>query len=330
METRHMSYRTLGRTDVAVSEISLGCWTMGGLTWVEGRAVGWADVDADEITAAVKRAVDAGVNHFDDADMYGNGHAERMLARVLERLGLKSEDFVIATKVGHARGTAEHAHDPLHIRHQCEQSLKNLRRDYVDIYYLHHGDFGPDGEWLDGTAETLDVLVNEGKVRLKGQSAYSDDDFVRAVPVVQPTVLQSWANALRPNFIKPEGVIGKLLAERQMSFVAFSPLQQGILLDKFDPENPPQFEEGDVRRNNERFTTEFLRPLKPKLAHLKARFVATTEDLAAVALRYVLNHANVACVIPGFRNERQVAINLGAATRELGAEDIAFIDRTLQ
>lgn len=320
-----MNYRKLGKTDVAVSEISLGCWTMGGLNWTDGKPNGWADVNEDEITAAVKRAVDAGVNHFDNADLYGNGRAERMLARVLKRLGLKSEQFVIATKVGHFRGTAEHAYDPLHIRHQCEQSLKNLQRDYVDIYYLHHGDFGPNGEWLAGAAETLDALVKEGKVRLKGQSAYSDADFQRAVPVVKPAVLQSWANALRPNFIKPDSVVGKLLADYQMSFVAFSPLQQGILLDKFDPENPPSFDEGDIRRTDKRFQPEFLRPLKPKLAQMKARFGSTVEDLSAVAQRYVLNHPRVACTIPGFRNERQVACNLAAAGRQLSAEDMKFI-----
>lgn len=321
-----MNYRELGKTGIKVSEISLGCWTMGGLNWNNGQANGWANVDEDEITSAIKSAVDAGVNHFDNADVYGNGNAERMLARVLKRLGLKSEDFIIATKVGHFRGTAEHGLDPLHIRHQCEQSLKNLGRDYIDLYYLHHGDFGANGEWLEGAAETLDALVKEGKIRIKGQSAYSDEDFVRAVPVVKPAVLQSWASSLRPNFIKPESVVGKLLAENEISFVAFSPLQQGILLDKFDPENPPDFEDGDMRRNNPRFTSEFLRSLKPKLDQLKQRFGSTPEILAAVALRYVLNHPNVACVIPGFRNENQVTSNLGAADFNLSEGDIEFIE----
>jgi aryl-alcohol dehydrogenase-like predicted oxidoreductase len=90
-----MKYRKLGTSDIKVSEISLGCWTMGGLNWADGRPNGWANVNEDEITAAVKKAVDAGVNHFDNADVYGNGKAERMLARVLKRLGLKSEDFII-------------------------------------------------------------------------------------------------------------------------------------------------------------------------------------------------------------------------------------------
>lgn len=324
-----MNYHALGTSDVKVSEISLGCWTMGGLNWVNGTANGWANVNEDEITAAIKRAVDAGVNHFDNADVYGNGKAELMLARVLKRLGLKSTDFVIATKVGHFPGTAEHAFHPLHIRHQCEQSLQNLGREYLDLYYLHHGDFGPQGEWLQGAADTLNALVREGKIRLKGQSAYSEEHFARAVPVVKPMVLQSWANALARDFIKPGGVVPRLLAEHQMSYVAFSPLAQGLLLDKFDPAKPPQFEEGDHRKRSGRFTTEKLLALKPKLAQLKARFGATTEDLSAVALRYLLNQPNMACVIPGFRNERQAVCNLAAVGRELSAADQAFIEQAL-
>lgn len=325
-----MKYNALGNTDIVVSEISLGCWTMGGLNWVDGKVNGWANVDENEITAAIKRAVDAGVNHFDNADVYGNGRAERMLARVLKRLGLKSEEYIIATKVGHFPGTAEHAYDPMHIRHQCEQSLKNLQRDYVDIYYLHHGNFGANAEWLAGAAATLDALVQEGKVRIKGQSAYSETDFQRAVPVVKPTVLQSWGNALRPNFIKPDSVVGRLLAEHTMSFVAFSPLQQGILLNKFDPEHPPLFEDGDIRATDARFKYEYLISLQPKLARLKERFGSTVDDLAGIAMRYVLHHPNMACVIPGFRNECQVSCNLGAMNRVLSDEDVVFIDQALR
>jgi len=317
-----MNTREVGRSGVKVSEISLGCWTMGGLNWVNGSPNGWANVDEDEITAAIKRAVDAGVNHFDNADVYGNGKAERMLARVLKKLGLKSTDFVIATKIGHFPGTAEHAYEPAHIRHQCEQSLINLQRDYIDIYYFHHGGFG---DHLHEAAATMDALVREGKVRVKGQSAYSEEDFERAVPVVKPAVLQSWAHAIDHKFIVPGSRVAKLLAEHGMSFVAFSPLAQGMLLDKFDPENPPQFEEGDHRRGQERFTKEGLLRMRAKLQGLKDRFGATTEDLAAVVQRYILNFPNVCCVIPGFRNERQVACNLAAVKRELTAEDMAFI-----
>jgi len=324
-----MNYRNLGTSDVKVSEVSLGCWTMGGLNWVNGNPNGWANVDEDEITAAIKKAVDAGVNHFDNADVYGNGRAERMLARVLDRLGLNSTDYVIATKIGHFPGTAEHAYEPAHIRHQCEQSLINLKRDYIDLYYFHHGDFGSDDRYLADAAATLDKLVEEGKVRIKGQSAYSAADFQKTVPVVRPQVLQSWANALDDQFVRPGSPVAKLMEEYNLTFVAFSPLAQGLLLDKFDPKNPPSFEAGDHRQHNGSFKTENLERLKPKMESLKARFGATVEDLSAVAQRYILNQPRVACTIPGFRNERQVAANLAAADRSLTDADVAFIRETL-
>jgi aryl-alcohol dehydrogenase-like predicted oxidoreductase len=320
-----MKTRRLGTSDIEVSEISLGCWTLGGLSWKEGQPDGWANVDEDDVVQAVKRAVDAGVNHFDNADVYGAGRAEQMLARVLKKLGLKSEDFIIATKIGHFRGTAAHAYEPAHIRHQCEQSLINLQRDFIDIYYFHHGDFGPSGEYLEEAAATMDELVKEGKVRIKGQSAYSAEHFERAVPVVKPQVLQSWANALDTQFITPGSPVANLLEEYNMSYVGFSPLSQGLLLDKYDPENPPKFEAGDHRAARPGFQEPALRALKPKLEKIKARFGSSTEDLAAVALNYILSFPNVGCVIPGFRNERQVNCNLAAAGQTLSADDVEFI-----
>ncbi len=325
-----MNYRPLGTSDVQVSEISFGCWTMGGLNWVNGSPNGWANVDEDEIAAGIKTAVDAGVNHFDNADVYGNGRAERMLARVLDKLGLKSEDFVIATKIGHFPGTADHAYEPAHIRHQCEQSLINLKRDYIDLYYFHHGDFGPEARLLPEAAATLDALVTEGKVRVKGQSAYSADDFERAVPVVKPQVLQSWAHALDDQFVRPGSRVSNLLEEYGMTFVAFSPLAQARLLDKYDPANPPEFEPGDHRRGSGAFGAEAIAALKPKLAKLKERFGDSTENLASMALNYILAQPRVACVIPGFRNERQARCNIAAAGRTLTAEDLQFIQETLR
>lgn len=322
-----MNYRQIGNTDLSVSEVSLGCWTMGGLNWVNGNANGWANVDEDEITAGIKTALDAGVNHFDNADVYGNGKAERMLARVLDKLGVKSESVIIATKIGHFPGTAEHAYEPAHIRHQCEQSLINLKRDYIDIYYFHHGWFG---DHLEEAAATMDALVAEGKVRVKGQSAYSTDDFERAIPIVKPAALQSWAHALDDQFVRPGARLQELMTEHSCTFVAFSPLAQGRLLDKFDPAKPPTFEPGDHRQTNSSFSADAITALKPKLELLKARFGSTTEDLSSIAQRYILNMDNVACVIPGFRNESQVRCNLSAVNRTLTADDIDFIRETLR
>jgi aryl-alcohol dehydrogenase-like predicted oxidoreductase len=175
----------------------------------------------------------------------------------------------------------------------------------------------------------MNELVKAGKVRAKGLSAYSDDDFERLVPKIQPDVLQTWANALDDHYIREGSRLQQLMAKHGLALVAFSPLAQGLLLDKLDPNKPPQFEPGDHRLGDRRFSVENLVALKPKLAKLKQRCGATTEDLAAVALNYVLAHPNIACVIPGFRNERQARINVNGAGRVLTEADLEFIRQTL-
>lgn len=304
---------------------------MGGPNWStsDGAPIGWADVNDDEIAAGVKAGLDAGVNHWDNADVYGNGRAERTLADTFRKLGVDRGKQVIATKVGHFRGTAACSYEPHHIRNQCEQSLRNLRTDHIDIYYFHHGTFvGPgrdargesvrDHDYLHEAAETMRELVKEGKVRAVGQSAYSVADFERAVPVVKPNVLQNKANLRYDDFIREGSPVQRLMAQHGCGFVAFGPLDQGILLDKFDPERPPKFAEGDYRANRRDFDAPTLRGVREKLAKVKARFgkpgVPETETLSSVASRWVLTHAHVCSTIPGFRNERQAACNLRAAT----------------
>lgn len=330
-----MNYRTLGRTNIRVSEIGFGCWTMGGPNWStsNGQPIGWADVNEDEVLAGIKVGLDAGVNHWDNADVYGNGRAERLLGRILKDLGAPRQTQVIATKVGHFRGTAAHAYQPHHIRHQCEQSLRNLRTDYIDIYYFHHGAYsGPDDDgrphdYLHEAADTMHDLVKQGKVRAIGQSAYSDDDFARAVPVLRPHVLQNKANLRYDPFIREGSRLQALMREHQCAFVAFGPLDQGILLDKFDPDKPPQFEEGDYRTSRKDFAPDTLRDVRHKLAAVRQRYrrdgVPDVETLSSVASRWVLTHDNVCSVIPGFRNQRQAQANLRAAVDDPMPQDQA-------
>jgi len=316
-------YRKIGHTGIEVSEVSLGCWTLGGLNWVNGEANGWADVDEADVARAVDHALDRGVNHFDNADVYGNGRAERMLARVL---GDRAKKLVIATKIGHFPGTAEHAYEPAHIRHQCEQSLVNLRRDYVDLYYFHHGDFGPKDRYLAGAVRVMEDLRREGKVRAVGLSAYSSDDFVRLVPSIKPDVLQSWAHAMDTQFIAEGTAVRKILDDGGLSFVAFSPLAQGLLLGKYPPGQKPQFEEGDHRRASSDFAEQNLAIVDGKVRKLKARFGDDARSLARVALQYLLSFNRVACVIPGFRSLRQVETNLAGADEPLSADDVRYVE----
>lgn len=317
-----MKKRQVGKTSLHISEISLGCWTMGGLNWVNGVPNGWANVDEQEITAAINYALDKGVNHFDNADVYGNGKAEQMLARIL---GERTKQVTIATKVGWFPGTAKHAFEPAHIRHQCEQSLINLKRDFIDLYYFHHGDFGESDMYLDDAVDVMYRLKVEGKIRFIGQSAYSHNDFVKLIPKVRPDTLQSSANAIDDKYLQEGSPTRKLLDEHNISFIAFAPLAQGLLLGKYSKSNPPKFEAGDHRANAPRFSPENLEKLEPKIAAIKKHFGDSPEDLTRAALQYLLYYKQTAAVIPGFRNLAQVKINLSAADKPLTQDEFELI-----
>ncbi|SDO48056.1 Predicted oxidoreductase [Paenibacillus sp. yr247] len=322
-----MEYRVLGRSGLKVSEVSLGCWAIGGPSWREGNPVGWSGNDDQASLSGLRHAFELGINHLDTADVYGDGHSERVIGRFLKEI--PREQAIIATKVGWFRGTAPNAMQPIHIRHQLEQSLKNLETDYVDLYYFHNTNFGPNDQYLEEAADTMRQLQKEGKVRVIGQSAYSYEDFMRVCPVTQPDVLQFHYNAFGNRFDQPETNLFRWADEQNLGIVLFGPLAQGLLLDKFDPDNPPQFGEGDIRASNQAYTRERLLELRSKLQPVKERFGSEGQDLVRVALQYALAQSSNACVIPGFKNDRQVESNASGSGNPLNAEEVAFIRRAL-
>jgi myo-inositol catabolism protein IolS len=323
-----MEYRVLGRSGLRVSEVSLGCWAIGGPSWRDGSPVGWSGSDDAASLAGLQRAYELGINHFDTADVYGDGHSERMLGKFLT--GVPRDKIVIASKVGWFRGTAPNAMQPVHLRHQLEQSLTNLGTDYIDLHYFHNTNFGPGDQYLQEAADTMRQFRQEGKVRVIGQSAYGYQDFMRVCPVTRPDVLQFNYNAFGNAFDQPGTNLFQWAEEQQLGMVLFGPLAQGILLDKFDPDNPPQFGEGDIRRGNGGFTRERLLDMRRRLQPLKERFGSTVSDLVRVALQFALAQSPNACVIPGFKNVAQVESNAQAAGRPLSAEDVQFIVSTLR
>jgi myo-inositol catabolism protein IolS len=320
-----VTYRILGKCGLKVSEISLGCWAIGGPSFSdEGIANGWTGNDDRESLKALHRAYDLGINHWDTADVYGRGHSERLIGQVLKD-GVKREDIILATKVGWFKGTAAHPFEALHIRHQLEQSLKNLRTDYLDIFYLHNTFFGDNDIYLHQAAEEVHRLKQEGKVRVIGQSAYSFDHFIRVIPVVQAEVLQLPYNAMKSPFDSPETNIFKWADDRNIGIVMFGTYAKGLLLDKYDPQNPPQFERGDIRNNYDDFKADFIKKLKPALEKVKHHFGGDIQILARVFNQYALSHSLHAVVIPGFKNSRQVEMNASTMGKPLSSHDKDFI-----
>jgi aryl-alcohol dehydrogenase-like predicted oxidoreductase len=126
-------------------------------------------------------------------------------------------------------------------------------------------------------------------------------------------------------YVRPGSPLVALMERENLSFVAFSPLAQGRLLGKHNPTNPPSFEEGDHRRGSKAFSAEVLSELEPKIEALRTRFGSSVENLAAMALDYILAQPRVACVIPGFRNERQMLCNLSSGKQPMSPADVQFI-----
>ncbi|MGH3694604.1 MAG: aldo/keto reductase [Pseudonocardiaceae bacterium] len=156
----------MGSCGLEVSALGVGCWALGGPDTNLGLPMGWDPIDDTQAQAGLERAYTLGATLFDTADVYGHGRSERLLGQLVDQVPRAS--LVLSSKVGYFRGTAPHGYHPVHLRHQLEQSLDNLRTDYLDIYFFHHSEFGENDELLDATIETMRTLRTEGLVRAIG------------------------------------------------------------------------------------------------------------------------------------------------------------------
>src|SRR5690349_11563177 len=158
--------RTLGATGIETTTLGVGCWAIGGEDFNLGVPMGWSGTDEDRSLAGLERAYEMGVNLFDTADIYGHGRSERLLGQLVGQVARSS--VVLSSKVGYFTGTASHGYEPQHMRHQLEQTLTNLRTDYLDIYFLHHAEFGPGDRYLPGAIKTIHAMKEEGLIRAVG------------------------------------------------------------------------------------------------------------------------------------------------------------------
>jgi myo-inositol catabolism protein IolS len=320
-----MNKRILGRSGLEVSEIGLGCWAIGGPSFSEqGTPNGWAGIDDNESLRGLHKAYELGINHWDTADTYGLGHSERLLGKALKD-GISRDKLIIASKVGWHRGTAANAFEPGHIREQLEQTLTNLGVDYIDLYYFHNPYFGENDMYLEAATEMMYRLKEQGKFRVLGQSAYSYADFLRVWQVNKAEVLQLPYNAMRSPFDAESDNIFRLADENDLGVVMFGTYAKGLLLGKYDPKNPPQFEPGDIRGNVADFNQSFLEKLEPALNKLRERFGNDSQQLARVANQYAISRSKNAVPIPGFKNARQVESNANTGGQPLNKEEVQFV-----
>lgn len=300
-----MMKRTLGRSGLQVSAMGLGCWAIGGpFAWVDGRQVGWGQVDDGESIRAIHWALDLGITFFDTADVYGCGHSEQVLGRALAG---QRDRVVLATKFGRVfdeqtRVVMGNDARPEHIRRACEASLRRLNTDWIDLYQFHLGDYDPTR--APEVRETLETLVAEGKVRWYD---WSTDDPDRARIFAQGPHCAAVQHRL--NLFEDNPRMLALCDEFDLASVNRSPLAMGLLTGKFTAES--QLPQDDVRHDwnlREGALADNLR----KLQSLYDVLTQGGRTLAQAALGWLWARSTRTIPIPGFKTVRQVEENAGA------------------
>jgi len=288
-----MQLRKLGNTEIAVSAVGMGCWAIVGDST-------WGPQDEADTLAAIEAALSSGVNFFDTAEAYGDGFSDEILGKAFR--GMRDK-VVIATKA------SPNHHEPSALKKACEDSLRRLRTDYIDVYQLHW----PSREVpFDDTWEAMRVLQQEGKIRAASVSNFGAKDLGNLIRSGAPASNQVCYSLL---FRAVEFEIQPLCAESKVSLICYSPLMQGLLTGKFA--SADDVPEGRAR------TRHFSKD-RPQARHTEAgaeeetfrairKVRAIAEDLGAsmadVALAWLLAQPSVAAVIPGMRNAKQARDN---------------------
>ena len=308
-----MQKRRLGKSNLEVSAIGLGCM---GMSWSYGPAK-----DKKEMTALLHAAVDRGITFFDTAEVYGPLSNEELLG---EALAPFRKQIVIATKFGWKPAVEGEARwslldsRPEHIRKVVDGSLKRLRVEVIDLYYQHRVD--PEVA-IEDVAGTVKELIQQGKVKHFGLSEAAAKTIRRAHAVQAVTAVQSEYSLWYRN---PEKEVIPTLEELGIGFVPYSPLGKGFLTGKID--ETAKFESSDFRSILPRFTSEALKAnqaLVDLLQRLGQRKNATP---AQVALAWLLAQKPWIVPIPGTTRLHRLEENIGAAAVELTAEDLREIE----
>lgn len=313
-----MNYRPLGRTGYNVSEISFGAWAIGSA---------WGATDDNESLAALHRALDLGVNFIDTADVYGDGHSERLIAKVLKD---RSETIHVATKAGRRLDphTAE-GYNLANLTAFVERSLTNLNVETLDLLQLHC----PPTQtyYTPETFDALDTLKEQGKIRHYGVSVEKVEEALKAIEFPGVQSVQIIFNAFR---LRPAERFFALAKEHQVGILARVPLASGMLTGKLS--SASTFAADDHRNFNrygaafdvgETFSGVDYETSLQAVEELR-KVVGPTQTLAQFALRWILMFDAVSCAIPGARRPRQAEDNIAAADMPpLTQEQMAAVER---
>ncbi|MBI5533641.1 MAG: aldo/keto reductase [Deltaproteobacteria bacterium] len=311
-----MKTRALGSSSLQLSEIGLGAWAIGGGGW----KFGWGAQDDDQAVRAIRRALDLGINWIDTAPVYGLGHSEELVARGVEG---RRDEVILATKcslVWDAAGNISSSLERQSVVRECEESLRRLRTDRIDLYQVH---WPNDDPRIEEGWEAIGRLIDEGKVRYAGVSNFAEQQIERALAVRPVASLQAPYGMLQRD---AESALLPYCYRSGIGVLAYSPLGSGLLSGHFErsrlsPEDwrasAPDFNEPNLSINLQ--VADGLGPIARR----------RRKTVSQVAIAWVLRRAEVASAIVGARREAQVDEAIGATGWSLAAEDIEEIERLL-
>jgi aryl-alcohol dehydrogenase-like predicted oxidoreductase len=302
-----MKKQRIGNSDLIASAIGLGC--MGMSEW-------YGPINDDESQATIKTALDIGLNFFDTADVYGNGHNETLLGNTLKHI---RQDVILATKFGFLPGEAGLNGRPEYVKQACDASLLRLGTDYIDLYYLHRID--PQVP-LTETVGAMADLVNEGKVRYLGLSEVSADSLKKANTVHPITALQSeysiWVRDVETEILPACRELG-------VAMIPYSPLGRGFLTGKFS--SPDQFGEDDYRKDIPLFQGEnFAANLNivKQLEHIASSRNCKTSQ---IALAWLKAQGDDIFPIPGTKRRTYLKENIESLQIKLTVDEVNRINQ---
>ena len=293
-----MKYRKLGSSDLEVSEISLGSW----LTYGVG-------VEADQARACLDEAFNPGINFIDTANVYGRGAAETFLGEALQ--GRPRDSYVLATKLFFPMSDSDRGLSARQVEKQLDASLARLRTDYVDLYQCHRYDWDTP---LEETMEALTRAVDSGKARYIGFSEWPAERIQAALGIGGVAKFVSSQPQYSLLWREPEEEVIPLCAANGISQIVWSPLAQGVLSGKYDPDAPPP---RDSRAASDKMGGWMDRLMQPDLLRAVQDLKPIAEEagltLPQFALAWVLREPNVASAIIGASRPGQVIENAHAS-----------------
>jgi aryl-alcohol dehydrogenase-like predicted oxidoreductase len=318
--------RQLGTTDVEITRVGFGAWATGGGGW----AFGWGPQDDDESIAAIKHALERGVNWIDTAAVYGLGHSEQVVGRVLKGLSASDRPYVF-TKCGLVWDEKEPMKDavrslaPNSIRRECEASLRRLGIERIDLYQFHWPDnFGVP---VEESWRTMELLLEEGKVRAIGVSNFDASllrkcEAIRHVDSLQPPL----------SLIKREAAAAEIpwCNAHRTGMIVYSPMQSGILTDTFSLDRVKKMADDDWRKRSPNFQTPWLEKNIALRDALKSIALRHNTSVSAVAVAWTLTWPGVTGAIVGARSPAQVDGWIDAAKLTLTSGDLDEIAATIE